>query len=89
MRWCRPMDELDAVAHSEVQPGAHVYDGDGQLIGSVESVGDTAFTLRLNGPVDATVQIDFDEIESADDGRIELAVSGDELAAVADSGAGS
>jgi hypothetical protein len=89
MRWRALMDELDAIAHNEVQPGSHVYDGDGQLIGSVERVGDTAFTLRLNGPVDATVEIGFDEIESADDGRVELAVSGDELAAVADSGAGS
>ena len=88
MRWGPAMDELDAVAHSEVQPGAHVYDGDGQLIGSVEGVGDTTFRLRLNGPVDGTMEIGFDEIESADDGRIELAVSGDELAAVADSDAG-
>lgn len=78
------MDELDAVAHTEVQPGSHVYDADGQLIGTVEAVRDTAFTVRVAGPVDATMEIAFDEIESADDGRIELGVSADELASVPD-----
>ena len=78
------MDELDAVAHTEVQPGSHVYDADDQLVGTVEAVGTATFTVRVTGPVDATMEIGFDEIESADDGRIELAVSADELGSVAE-----
>jgi hypothetical protein len=78
------MDELDAVAHSEVQPGSHVYDADGQLVGTVGAVRDSTFIVRVAGPVDATMEIGFDEIESADDGRIELGVSADELASVPD-----
>ena len=78
------MDELDAVAHSEVQPGSHVYDADGQLVGTVDTVRDTGFTVRVAGPVDASMEIGFDEIESADDGRIELGVSADELVSVPD-----
>lgn len=79
------MDELDAVAQNEVQPGSDVYDADGLLIGSVERVGDTSFTVQSIGPQDARFEIDFGDIESADDGRIELAVSSGELVAVADS----
>lgn len=77
------MDELDAVARTEIQPGWHVLDADGEQIGSVEDVTDASFTIRVNGPSEALIAISFDDIESADDGRVELAVSGGELAAMA------
>jgi hypothetical protein len=74
------MDELDAVARTEIQPGWHVLDADGTPIGTVERVHDTAFAVRVAGPVETTIDVGFDEIESADDGRVELAVSSDDLA---------
>jgi hypothetical protein len=81
------MDELDAVARTEVQPGWHVYDVDGQLIGSVDRVNDSSFSVRPAGPGGTTVDVGFDDIESADDGRVTLALNSDELATVADEAA--
>lgn len=81
------MDELDAVARTEIQPGWHVYDADGQLIGSVDRVSDQSFSVRSGGPRETTISIGFDDIEGADDGRIDLAVSSDEIATVMDEAA--
>ncbi len=81
------MDEFDAVARTEVQPGWHVYDADRQLIGTVERVSDVSFSVRPGGPVETLIDVAFGDIESADDGRVELAVSRDELAAQVDEAA--
>lgn len=78
------MDELDAVARTEIQPGWHVYDADGLLIGTVDRVGDVGFSVHATGPVETTVDVGFDDIEGADDGRIDLAVTSDDLAASMD-----
>ena len=78
------MDELDAVARTEVQPGWHVYDVDGQLIGSVDRVSDASYSVRSAGPGGPTLDVGFDDIESADDGRVALALNSDELASAAD-----
>lgn len=78
------MDELDAIARTEIQEGWHVYDADGQLIGSVARVGDVSFSVEPGGPSGTTLDIGFDDIESADDGRVTLAVGSDELAVAMD-----
>jgi hypothetical protein len=83
------MDELDAVARTEIQPGWDVYDADGDLVGRVREVSDMSFAVETTGLVEAIVGIGFDQVESADDGRVALAVSGDEIAATIDeAGAG-
>lgn len=81
------MDELDAVARTEVQPGWHVYDVDGQLIGSVDRVSDASFSVRSTGPGAPILDVGFDDIESADDGRVALALNSDELASAVDDAA--
>ena len=87
MRKGGAMDELDAVARTEVQPGWHVYDVDGQLIGSVDRVSDSSFSIRPASPGGTTVDVGFDEIESADDGRVALSLNSDELASALDDAA--
>jgi len=71
------MDELDAVARAEIQERWDVFDADGERIGEVTEVHETSFVLETT--VGGTVQIDFTDIESADDGRVTLMVSGEEL----------
>ena len=83
------MDELDAIARTEIQPGWDVYDADGELVGRVGEVSDMSFTVETSGLIEATAGVGFDQVESADDGRVVLAVSGDEIAATIDeAGAG-
>lgn len=80
------MDELDAVARTEIQPGWEVYDADDQLVGTVQEIGDASFTVRTEGPVDAVIGVAYRDIESADDGRVILAVSGEDLDAAVRTG---
>ena len=82
------MDELDAVARTEIQPGWSVYDADGELVGRVGEVSDMSFTIETTGLVEATTGVGFDQVESADDGRVDLSVSGDDLAVTIDEGQG-
>ncbi len=79
------MDELNAVAHTELQPGWDVYDVDGDLIGTVEEVGETSFTVLSAGPVSMTLAVAFDDIESADESRVDLNLTASELAESAES----
>jgi hypothetical protein len=80
------MDEFEAVARTEIQPGWDVVDADDQLVGTVEAVGDASFTVRVEGPVDAVIGVAYTDIESADDGRVVLAVSAEDLDAAVDTG---
>lgn len=80
------MDDLDAIARTEIQPGWDVYDADGDLVGRVLEVSDMSLAVETTGLVEAIVGIGFDQVESAEDGRVELAVSGDEIAATIDEG---
>lgn len=73
------MDEFDEVARTEVQPGWDIVDADGDLIGVVDEVREGSFTVRLPGPLSPMVDVSFTDIESADDGRVDLAVSAAEL----------
>ena len=82
----RVMDDLDAIARTEIQPGWDVYDADGDLVGRVLEVSDMSLAVETTGLVEAIVGIGFDQVESAEDGRVELAVSGDEIAATIDEG---
>jgi hypothetical protein len=74
---CRAMDELDEIARIEIQEGWDVFDADGERIGEVAEVHDTAFTLETT--VGGALDVNFTNVESADDGRVTLAMSGDEL----------
>jgi hypothetical protein len=73
-------DELDAVARTEVQAGWDVYSADEDRLGEVDDVFDDGFTVRLTAG--GTVRVDFSDIESADDGRVDLTLSNDELPAL-------
>ena len=71
------MDELDEIARIEIQERWDVFDADGERVGEVGEVHDTAFTLETT--VGGAIDVDFTDVESADDGRVTLAMSGDEL----------
>ena len=59
-------DELDAIARTEIQERWDVFDADGERVGEVSEVHDTAFTLETT--VGGSVEVDFTDVESADDG---------------------
>ena len=71
------MDELDAVARTEIQERWDVFDADGERVGEVAEVHETSFVLATT--VGGSMQISFTDVESADDGRVTLMVSGEEL----------
>jgi hypothetical protein len=71
------MDELDAIAQFEIQAGWEVLDADDELIGRVADVHGKSFSVETS--VGGTREISFTDVESADDGRVILAVSGEEL----------
>jgi hypothetical protein len=72
------MDELDAIAQTEIQPGWDVVDADDQVIGKVAEVHSASFTVETS--ISGRHEIGFTDVESADDGRVTLSFSGDELA---------
>ena len=72
------MDELDAIAQTEIQAGWEVADADGERIGAVAEVHSGSFTVET--AVGGQIEVDFGDVESADDGRVILMISGDELA---------
>lgn len=71
------MDELDAIAQTEIQKGWDVLDADDEHIGEVSEVHTGSFTVDTG--LGGTVEVDFTDVESADDGRVTLTVSGSEL----------
>lgn len=77
MLWCRAVDELGEIARIEIQQRWDVFDADGERVGEVAEVHDTAFTLATT--VGGSVDVDFTDVESADDGRVVLVMSGEEL----------
>ena len=79
------MDELDEIARIEIQEGWDVFDADGERIGEVANMQDTSFTLKTTAG--GAVDVDFTDVESADDGRVTLAMSGDELSSELGAGA--
>jgi hypothetical protein len=79
------MDELDEIARIEIQEGWDVFDTDGERIGEVANMHDTAFTLKTTAG--RAVDVDCTDVESADDGRVTLAMSGDELSSELGAGA--
>ncbi len=80
------MEELNEIGRIEIQPGWAVVDADGHVVGTVEAAGEESFTVRVEGPVDATIGVAYADIESADDGRVVLAVSREDLDAAVDVG---
>ena len=73
------MDELDEIAQAEIQKGWEVFDADGQRIGEADDVHSASFTV--DGGMGHLTEVSFTDVESADDGRVTLMLSGDELAA--------
>jgi hypothetical protein len=71
------MDELNEVAGQEIQARWDVLDADGERVGEVVDVGETSFVLETS--VGTRLDIRFTDIESADDGRVTLMISGDGL----------
>ena len=71
------MDELDAIARTEIQAGWDVYDADGKRIGDVAEV--HAENFSVEAVTGARLDVNFTDVESADDGRVELMLSRDEL----------
>jgi len=76
------MDEVEAVARTELQAGWAVHDADGTPIGEIGEVGDTSFTVVMPEPAGLTVSVSFDDIESADQGRVDLSMTGEEIHAL-------
>jgi hypothetical protein len=71
------MDELNEVAGQEIQQRWDVLDADGERVGEVAEVGERSFVLETS--LGTRLDIGFTDIESADDGRVTLMISGDEL----------
>lgn len=71
------MDELDEITRTEIQAGWDVEDADGQSIGQVAEVHTDSFTFETG--VGGRREVSFGDVESADDGRVILAMSGEEL----------
>jgi hypothetical protein len=75
------MDEYDEIARAGILPSWEVYDADGQRIGEVDEVGDTSLVVRLTTSFDTAFEVDFRDVESAGDGRVDLSIAADELTA--------
>jgi len=71
------MNELDEIARFEIQPGWDVLDADDEPIGTVDEVHSGSFTLATS--VGGRREVSFTDVESADDGRVVLQMSGEEL----------
>jgi hypothetical protein len=71
------MDELDAIARFEIQEGWEVLDADDERIGKVVQMHTGSFTIETQ--TGGRREIPFTDVESADDGRVILSMSGEEL----------
>jgi hypothetical protein len=71
------MDKLDAIARSEIQEGWEVLDADDERIGKVAEMHTGSFTIETQ--TGGRREIPFTDVESADDGRVTLSMSGEEL----------
>lgn len=71
------MDDLSAIARTEIQQGWEVLDADGQSIGRVAEVHSESFTIETS--TGGRRELAFTDVESADGGIVSIAVSGDEL----------
>ena len=77
MRSALYMDELDAIAQTEIQPGWDVVDASEQVMGQVAEVHSASFTVETS--IGGRHEIGFTDVESADEGRVTLSFSGEEL----------
>jgi hypothetical protein len=73
------VDELNEIARTEIQPGWDVYTADEERLGSVDDVGATSFTVGEMAGSGAVLEVRFEDVESADDGRVVLMLSRDEI----------
>lgn len=71
------MDELDEIARFEIQEGWDVLDADDERIGTVAEVHTSSFSMETQ--LGGQREIAFGDVESADDGRVTLSMSGEEL----------
>ncbi len=73
------MNELNEIAAREIQRGWEVLTSDEEQVGTVDDVGDVSFTVAGLAGSGGVLEIAFGDVESADDGRVILALSRDEL----------
>jgi hypothetical protein len=71
------MNELDEIASRQIQSGWDVLSAEGDQLGTVDDVGDTHFRVGTNSG--GSFDVDFEDVESAGDGRVTLTLSPDEL----------
>ena len=76
-------DELDEIARTEIQERWDVFDADGVRVGEVSQVHSGSFSVETT--VGGALEVDFTDVESADDGRVMLVMSGEELTSDVDS----
>lgn len=68
---------LNQIEASVIQPGWEVYSSDDERVGTVRSIESDHFELELEIFGGAALEVPFDEVEAADDGRVELVVPTD------------
>ncbi len=71
------MNELDEIASRQIQSGWDVFTAEDEQLGTVDDVGDTHFTVATSSG--GHFDDDFDDVESAGDGRVTLTLSPDEM----------
>jgi hypothetical protein len=73
------MDELNEIARHEIQPGWDVFTADDELLGTVDQVSDASFTVANTSGAGNVLEMTFADVESAGDGRVDLALGRDEI----------
>jgi hypothetical protein len=74
-----PMDELNEIARHEIRPGWDVFTADDELLGTVDQVSDVSFTVANTSGAGNMLEMTFEDVESAGDGRVNLALERDEI----------
>lgn len=73
------MDELNEIARHEIQPGWDVFTADDELLGTVDQVSDASFTVANTSGAGNVLEVTFTDVESAGDGRVDLALGRDDI----------
>ena len=73
------MDELNEIARHEIQPGWDVFTADDELLGTVDQVSDVSFTVANTSGAANLLEMTFEDVESAGDGRVNLTLGRDEI----------
>ena len=69
--------DLTEMEASVIQPGWEVYSSDDERVGTVRTIEGDHFGMELEILGGTALAVPFDEVEAADDGRVELDVPTD------------